>query len=154
MEKQRIDIEPYQEKDIPTKLQISQVPCCCRCERPTKQNYQQGKKSQFFKKSFRRRTSARKFLQLKEAKDQIATRDGEENSNKEKHREQRQREMEAGDATREQRRRKKIPHLPTSRERTGETFRSGISEPKSESKCKYRKLGLPGLRYPHLVPNL
>jgi hypothetical protein len=69
MEKQRIDIEPYQEKDIPTKLQTSQVPCCCRCERPTKEKLQQGKKLQFKKKSSRRRTTARKFLQLKEAKD-------------------------------------------------------------------------------------
>ncbi len=48
----------------------------------------------------------------------------------------------------------KIPHLPSSRERDRETFRSGIIEPKSESKCKYRKLGLLGLRYPHLVPSL
>jgi hypothetical protein len=48
----------------------------------------------------------------------------------------------------------KIPHLPTSRERDRETFRYGNTEPKSESKCKYRKLGLLGLRYPHLVPNL
>jgi len=38
MEKQRIDIEPHQKKDIPTKLQTSQVPCCCRCKRPTKEN--------------------------------------------------------------------------------------------------------------------
>jgi hypothetical protein len=48
----------------------------------------------------------------------------------------------------------KIPHLPTSQEKERETFRSGIAEPKSESKCKYRKLGLLGLWYPHLVPNL
>lgn len=37
-EKQRIEIDPYQEKDIPTKLQTRQVPCCYRCERPTKEN--------------------------------------------------------------------------------------------------------------------
>ncbi len=47
----------------------------------------------------------------------------------------------------------KIPHLPTSQERDREIFRSGIAEPKSQSNCKYRKLGLLGLWYPHLVPS-
>lgn len=50
MEKQRIDIEPYKEKDIPTKLQTSQVPCCCRCERPTKENSSSEKNRNFFEK--------------------------------------------------------------------------------------------------------
>jgi hypothetical protein len=69
MEKQRIDIERYHEKDIPTKLQTSQVPCCFRCKRPTKENSSREKNRNLKKKSSPRRTTARKFLQLKEAKD-------------------------------------------------------------------------------------
>lgn len=60
MEKQRIDIEPYHEKDIPTKLQTSQVPCCCRCKRPTKENSSREKNRNLKKKKFPEKKNRKK----------------------------------------------------------------------------------------------